>query len=79
MAQQTSYIKDTFGGDGELIADPDARYKHFFEFYCNMPLLPNCSIQSYMRNSREMLRIAGVYYNEHDYLYAFVIYSRYLK
>ncbi len=76
MDKQSSYIKETFG---DLVADPDARYKRFYEVYCNMPLTPNYSIQSYMRNSRELLRIACVYYDEHDFVYSFVIYTRYLK
>lgn len=61
----------------ELIEDPDERFKKFFDFYCDVKINEQFSIDKYLRSGKEMIRMADVYLHEKDYLHAFILYSRY--
>ena len=74
MVENLSQV-DTFK---DLVADPDRRFHKFFDFYCNVALNPTFNIDKYLRSSKEMIRMANVYFSEKDYFYAFVIYSRFV-
>ncbi len=76
MTTHTSQIQETFYD--ELVSDPDARFKKFFDFYCTVNLLPTFTIERYLRSSKELIRMANVYFGENDYLHAFVLYSRFI-
>lgn len=73
---RSSHIKDTFY-DG-LAGDPDARFQKFFNFYCTVSLIPSFPVERYIRSSKELVRMANIYFEEKDYLHAFVLYSRFI-
>ncbi len=61
----------------EYITDPDKRFKKFFEFYCDVKIRDDFSIDKYVRSGKELLRMANVYLSEQSYYHSFVLYSRY--
>ena len=68
-------IQETFR---DYVTEPDKRFQKFFDFYCNnLYMNHELSIEKYIRSSKEMIRMANVYFGEQDYLHAFVLYSRY--
>lgn len=71
-----SQIKETFYD--ELVADPSARFQKFFNFYCTVSIVPSFPIDRYLRSSKELIRMANVYFGENDYLHAFILYSRFI-
>ncbi len=68
-------ISDTFK---DLVAEPDQRFKKFFEFYTDVKVSASFGVDRYLRSGREMLRMANIYYKEQDVFHAFVLYSRYV-
>lgn len=62
----------------DFINDPDKRFKEFFEYNCVVKLNSSCSINRYIRSAKELIRMANIYFSEHNYLYAFALYSRYV-
>lgn len=72
---ELSQVSETFR---EFVDDPDKRFQHFFDFYCDVRLSAGFSAERYVRSGREMLRMANIYYKENDIFHAFVIYSRYV-
>ncbi len=67
-------ITETFD---DLISDPDKRFKKFFEFYCDVKIHDDFSIDKYLRSGKEIIRMANVYLGEQNYFTAFILYSRY--
>ena len=71
----STQIQNTFS---DLVDDPDKRFQAFFAFYCDVKYDPSISIDKYIRSGKELYRMANVYFSEHDYLHAFVLYSRHI-
>ena len=71
-----SQIKETFYD--ELGGDSNARFQKLFNFYCSVSLVPTMPVDRYIRSSKELLRMANIYFEEKDYLHAFVLYSRFI-
>lgn len=76
MSLENSQIKETFSN--ELAGDPDARFQRVFKFYCTVSLIPSFPIERYFRSSKELIRMANIYFEEKDYLHAFILYSRFI-
>ncbi|CAF0774921.1 unnamed protein product [Brachionus calyciflorus] len=70
MNSQVNTFKD-------LIDEPDRRFKEFFNFHTDVKINPSFSIAKYIRSGRELIRMGNIYFSEHDYLQAFVLYSRF--
>jgi hypothetical protein len=75
MSIATSQIQDTFR---DLINDPDKRFHKFFDFYCDVQIKPDFTVEKYFRSGKEMIRMANIYFTENDYFHSFVLYSRYI-
>jgi hypothetical protein len=60
-----------------LVADPVKRFQMFFDFYCDVKIREDFSIDQYVRSGKELLRMANIYLSEKNYFHSFVLYSRY--
>ena len=69
-----SQIKDTFT---QYVDDPENRFAEFFKFYCDVKINAEVSADKYLRSGKEVMRMANIYLQEKDYLYAFVLLTRY--
>jgi len=69
-----SQIKDTFT---QYVDDPEKRFAEFFKFYCDVKINAEVSADKYLRSGKEVMRMAIIYLQEKDYLYAFVLLTRY--
>ena len=71
-----SQIQETFVN---LVEDPAKRFQTFFEHYCNnLNVNVGTPVSSYLRSGKEIIRMANVYFGEHDYFHAFILYSRFI-
>ncbi|RNA32504.1 STAM-binding -like A [Brachionus plicatilis] len=61
----------------DLVSDPELRFRKFFDFNTKIEIDPKYNIEKYIRSGRQILRMADVYFSEHDYLHAFILYSRF--
>ena len=75
MTLPNSQIQETFYN---LVAEPTKRFHTFFDHYCNVNVNLATPVHSYVRSGKEIIRMANVYFGEHDYFHAFVLYSRFL-
>lgn len=76
MSLNSSQIKETFYN--ELAGDSQKRFQKLFSFYCTINIVPTFPIDRYVRSSKELIRMANIYFEEKDYLHSFVLYSRFI-
>jgi len=76
MTLPNSQIQETFVN---LVDDPTKRFQTFFEYYCSSLNVNFATpVSSYLRSGKEIIRMANVYFGEHDYFHAFILYSRFI-